>query len=74
MGSGSFGDVYKAKVETFSEEVAIKVPKQDVETETLSLLQEAHIMNQLQHKNVVKFHCIIVNGMQVSDISSMAIF
>lgn len=73
MGSGSFGDVYKAKVEMFSEYVAIKFPKQYVEAETLSLLQEAHIMNQLQHENVVKFHGIIVNGLRVSDLSSIAI-
>ena len=49
-----------------SEDVAIKIMKNNDEQERLKLLQEAAIMGQFAHKNVVRLHGVVTMGEPVS--------
>ena len=55
-------------------EVAIKMLKPDAtEEDRLKLLQEAAIMGQFSHKNVVKLHGVVTIGDPVSNNSDFEI-
>ncbi len=71
LGSGNFGCVVKC---TYNEtgidkqrDVAAKTLKESSETiEKIKFLQEAAIMGQFNHRNVVKLFGVIVSGTPVS--------
>ncbi len=46
--------------------MAVKIVKSNKEEERVKLLQEAAIMGQFAHKNVVKLHGVITVGEPVS--------
>ena len=71
LGSGQFGTVEKGL--WFSTqgpmEVAVKALKQSSEKETVMLLQEAAIMGQFHHPNVVKLLGVVTMGEPVSNLT-----
>ena len=68
LGSGQFGTVNKGEWGTM--EVAVKTLKTDAkEEDKVKFLQEAAIMGQFNHPNVVKLHGVITMGEPVSDSS-----
>ena len=71
LGSGNFGTVFKG-VWSFSGghiEVAIKMLKDGAsEEDRVKFLQEAAIMGQFFHPNVVKLYGVVTVGDPVSDI------
>ena len=69
LGSGQFGTVDKAVWSTKSgtQEVAVKsLARGSLETEKVKFLQEAAIMDQFRHPNVVHLHGVITSGEPVS--------
>ena len=69
LGSGQFGTVDKAVWSTKSgtQEVAVKsLGRGSLETEKVKLLQEAAIMDQFRHPNVVHLHGVVTSGEPVS--------
>ena len=69
LGSGQFGEVYKGVWERNknSVEVAIKTLKEDSsEDDKVKFLQEAAIMCQFKHPNVVTIYGVITVGEPVS--------
>jgi len=70
MGSGQFGTVHKAEWCVGGGTtllVAVKtLNKGSVETDRVKFLQEAAIMGQFRHPNVVKLHGVVVEGEPVS--------
>ena len=64
LGSGEFGNVTKAvwtKNDDEKLEVAIKTLKENAATEErVKFLQEAAIMGQFNHPNVVKLHGVVL--------------
>ena len=64
LGSGEFGDVKKAfwtKSDNEKLEVAVKTLKKDaVSKERVKFLQEAAVMGQFHHPNVVKLHGVVL--------------
>ena len=70
LGSGEFGTVCKGQW-TYSEkvlDVAIKVlTDANDETSKVKFLQEAAIMSQFRHPNVIKLYGVANNGNQVAD-------
>jgi len=68
IGSGHFGSVSKGVWFNgcSSVDVAIKTLKGKDEQERLKLLQEAAIMGQFAHKNVVRLHGVVTVGEPVS--------
>ncbi|XP_019849282.1 PREDICTED: probable serine/threonine-protein kinase dyrk2 isoform X2 [Amphimedon queenslandica] len=61
LGSGEFGTVYKGT--WFSKPVAIKTLKNSsVEQDKVKFLQEAAIMGQFHHPNIVKLHGMVTVG------------
>ena len=71
LGSGNFGVVFKGEW-SFSSghlEVAIKMLKDGAsEEDRVKFLQEAAIMGQFSHPNVVKLYGVVTVGNPVSDI------
>ena len=66
LGSGQFGQVYKATW-SISKELAIKTMRADLlEEEKVRFLQEAAIMWQLAHPHVVKLYGVVTVGDPVS--------
>ena len=69
LGSGQFGDVHKAELEMSGEkvEVAVKTLKEGAgEEERVKFLQEAAIMGQFNHFNVVTMYGVVTEGEPVS--------
>ncbi len=70
IGSGNFGDVYKGvwlKDKTKERLVAIKKLKRDADNEDkVKFLQEAAIMGQFRHPNVVNLMGVVTVGEPVS--------
>ena len=65
LGSGQFGIVAKGKWQ--SKDVAIKSLKDDaLEEDKVKFLQEAAIMGQFYHPNIVKLHGVVTIGEPVS--------
>ncbi len=65
VGSGQFGKVYKATWSNSESklEVAVKTLKSRAsETDEVKFLQEAAIMGQFRHRNVVKMHGVVTMG------------
>ena len=74
LGSGAFGEVYKGVwrhavigcEEPVEEEVAVKTMEDDAgEEDRIKFLQEAAIMGQFHHPNIVKIKGIMVNNDEV---------
>ncbi|CAD8073351.1 unnamed protein product [Paramecium sonneborni] len=55
LGQGSFGSVLKALNKQTQQLVAVKVIKKKSLFQSEQLLQEAHILQELSHPNIVKF-------------------
>ena len=66
LGSGEFGDVKKAfwtKSDTKTLEVAVKTLKESAGSkERVKFLQEAAIMGQFHHPNVVMLHGVVLEN------------
>ena len=64
LGSGEFGDVKKAfwtKSDSEKLEVAVKTLKEDAGSEErVKFLQEAAVMGQFRHHNVVMLHGVVL--------------
>ena len=72
LGSGHFGTVYKGfwKCPRGEEEVAIKLLQSGASDEDrVKFLQEAAIMGQFRHPNVVKLHGVVTLGDPVRPLS-----
>ena len=70
MGSGAFGSVSKGLWQSpgGAIEVAVKINQSDSEEEKVKFLQEAAIMGQFRHPNVVKLMGVVTVGEPVSSI------
>ena len=68
IGSGHFGTVSKGVwyCGEAQKEVAVKMVKTTTEQERIKLLQEAAIMGQFAHNNVVRLHGVVTVGEPVS--------
>ena len=70
LGAGQFGTVNKGLWQSHygTEQVAIKTLQPNAsETDKVKFLQEAAIMGQFLHPNVVKLHGVVTVGEPVSD-------
>ena len=71
LGAGEFGSVSRAywkQHKPGQREVAVKsVPPNASKTDRVKLLEEAAMMGQFHHPNVVQLHGIITIGMPVCD-------
>ena len=74
IGSGHFGTVSKGLWWCGEEpkEVAVKTVKTTTEQERIKLLQEAAIMGQFAHTNVVRLHGVVTVGEPVSSDGSFS--
>ena len=73
VGSGQFGEVHKAvwSVSGATKELATKTLKPDSkEDEKLKVLQEAAIMGQFFHPNIVRLYGVVTVGEPVSNMAS----
>ena len=74
LGSGEFGAVYKGRW-TYSEQVldvALKVlTNTSGKSNKVKFLQEAAIMSQFRHPNVIKLYGVVSNGDQVTLLTGM---
>lgn len=64
IGEGAFSDVYRCKFLVTDEIIAVKITKAQKKSELLISLvkQEAELLNQLDHPNIVKAeHLIQIN-------------
>ena len=69
LGSGQFGEVCKAlwSISGATKELAIKTLRAELpEEEKVRFLQEAAIMGQFSHPNVVKLYGVVTEGEPVS--------
>lgn len=68
IGSGHFGTVSKGLwcCGEDAKEVAVKTVKTTTEQERIKLLQEAAIMGQFAHNNVIRLHGVVTVGEPVS--------
>ena len=69
LGSGQFGEVCKAlwTISGATKELAIKTLRAELlEEEKVRFLQEAAIMGQFSHPNVVKLYGVVTVGEPVS--------
>ena len=66
MGSGQFGEVHQGLYKT-DIKVAVKTLKAEAgEDDRVKFLQEAAIMGQFRHRNVVTMHGVVTEGGTVS--------
>ena len=70
IGSGQFGEVCKAvwSISGATKELAIKTLRAELPEEKVRFLQEAAIMGQFSHPNVVKLYGVVTVGEPVSKI------
>ena len=71
IGSGQFGTVYKGVLQNGDEEVvvAVKTLKEGSgEDERVKFLQEAAIMGQFKHPNVVQMYGMVTSDQPVSTV------
>ena len=71
LGSGEFGEVHKAlwSISGATKELAVKTMRVELpEEEKVRFLQEAAIMGQFSHPNVVKLYGVVTVGEPVSRI------
>ena len=71
LGSGQFGTVYKGVLESGGNEVevAVKTLKEGSgEENRVKFLQEAAIMGQFKHHNVVNMYGVVTDGEPVSEL------
>ena len=71
LGSGQFGVVHKGVLQSPEGEVdvAVKTLKEGSgEEDRVKFLQEAAIMGQFKHHNVVTMHGVVTNGEPVSSV------
>ncbi len=69
LGSGEFGEVYRATWNTGQTQVELAVKTLNAESsneDRVKFLQEAAIMGQFRHTNVIKMHGIVTIGEPVS--------
>lgn len=69
LGTGNFGTVVRgfAKLQSGNVKVAVKTLKEGSgEEERVKFLQEAAIMGQFRHPNVVKLHGVVIEDEPVS--------
>ena len=69
LGSGQFGEVHKAiwTISGATKELAIKTLRAELpEEEKVRFLQEAAIMGQFFHPNVIKLYGVVTVGEPVS--------
>ena len=69
LGSGEFGEVHKAvwSISRATKELAVKTMRVELpEEEKVRFLQEAAIMGQFFHPNVVKLYGVVTVGEPVS--------
>ena len=69
LGSGQFGEVYQAQwtIAGATKDIAVKTLKPTLpEEEKVRFLQEAAIMGQFSHPNVVKLYGVVTLGEPVS--------
>ena len=74
LGSGQFGEVCKAlwSLSGGTKELAIKTLRTELpEEEKVRFLQEAAIMGQFSHSNVIKLYGVVTIGDPVSTMSYM---
>src|SRR5262245_14608664 len=71
LGSGQYGDVWKAHDATLDREVALKLPRKESLTpdETERFVREARVAAQIQHPNVVNVHEVAQAGNRVFIVS-----
>jgi serine/threonine protein kinase len=71
LGSGQFGDVYKGvwmSTTRGNVDVAVKTLKEGLgEEDRVKFLQEAAIMGQFKHANVVEMYGVVKQGEPVSN-------
>ena len=73
LGSGQFGQVYKGlwKFPGCTMEIAVKTLKPNTtEEDRVKFLQEAAIMGQFSHPNIVKLYGVVTMGEPVSGLQS----
>ena len=71
LGSGQFGEVCKAvwSISGTTKELAVKTLRAELpEEEKVRFLQEAAIMGQFSHPNVVKLYGVVTVGDPVSNV------
>ena len=68
LGTGNFGVVLKGLWNTASgpELVAVKTLKINTTSNIIKFLQEAAIMGQFHHPNIIKLHGVVTTGEPVS--------
>ena len=69
VGEGQFGDIFRAQwtISGATKEVAVKTLRVDLpEKEKVKFLQEAAIIGQFFHPNVVKLYGVVTVGEPVS--------
>jgi serine/threonine protein kinase len=71
VGSGHYGDVWKAHDATLDREVALKLPRKESLTpdEVERFVREARVAAQIRHPNVVNVHEVIQSGDRVFIVS-----
>lgn len=69
LGSGQFGSVASGVWK--EKEVALKTLMKGLDMDYIKLLQEAVIMVQFQHKNVLSLYGVARSGETVSELYSM---
>ncbi len=76
LGSGQFGEVCKAvwSISGTTKELAIKTLRAELpEEEKVRFLQEAAIMGQFSHPNVVKLYGVVTMGDPVSFMNNLSV-
>jgi hypothetical protein len=73
LGTGRFGDVYRAHDTVLGRDVVIKLPRRgEIDaTQTGLFLREARAAGQLQHDNIVKVHDVGIEGDLVYIVSEL---
>ncbi|TPP61670.1 Mitogen-activated protein kinase kinase kinase kinase [Fasciola gigantica] len=56
IGSGTYGDVFKAIHRATREPVAVKIMKIDLKDDVRSICQEIHTLRECRHPNIVQFY------------------
>ncbi|KER21981.1 hypothetical protein T265_09812 [Opisthorchis viverrini] len=56
IGSGTYGDVFKAIHRKTMEPVAVKIMKIDLKDDIRSICQEIHTLRECRHPNIVQFY------------------